>query len=522
MQSFDLIDEKWIPCIFVDGSRGTVGIRDALVSSHSIREINDSSPLVIVALMRLMLAILHRNFGPENLSRWVGLWRAGRWDDARLSTYFEKWRSRFDLFDKDRPFYQSKELASAGKHPTLHLAMETSSGNNATLFDHSGDEAPLAVSPAVAARYVIATQAYAIGFGKSTPFYFSDSPLIRGLTVSLLGDNLFQTLALNLMEYNENVPFEGSAEDAPIWEQDYPAEPNHAGTPIKGYLDYLTWQSRNIHLFPEGNPVVVRHCQIQQRLKLPKQQYLDPFKCFEKVKDKGFIARAIRPDIAVWRDSHTLFQTAGDDFRRPEIFNWLARINNRRLEGEIAARPSYSFTATGLATEAGKAGNVLLWRQERLPLPLIYLSDQMLLNKLKEALDIAENVGDELRMSIWNVARIVVAPQKESSERLGDAQKKDVNNLADSISPARSYWARLGVHFNRLVVDLASDRSADGEYGTGTVPWWAGEVSKAARLAFREATDSLDHSGRWLRAVTIAEDSFNQRLNSAIKGFKEP
>jgi CRISPR system Cascade subunit CasA len=527
LPSFNLVDEGWIPCVLPDGSLKLMGLKHALVNSHMIKEISDSSPLVSVALLRLMLAILHRTFGPNDMDKWVALWQAGKWDGARLSDYFEKWRHRFDLFDQERPFYQSQELRGAEKHPLLHLAMEISSGNNATLFDHSSDETPSAVTAAGAARYLIATQAYAIGFGKSSPFYFSDSPLIRGLTVLALGDNFFQTLALNLIEYSDHLPFERSGEDVPIWEQDNPAHPDHAGTPIRGYLDYLTWQSRNIHLFPEGNPPVVRWCQIQQRLKLPKQQYLDPFKCYDREEERGFVPKPIKPDKAAWRDSHALFQKAGGGFKRPEVFNWLARIDNRRRDGEIQAKPAYSLIVTGLATDPGKAGSVLLWLHERLPLPLKYLEDRELIARLKDALDLAEKVGGEkasslLNNSAWNLARLVFAPEKKLNERLSDAQRKDIGSFVNSLSPTRPYWASLGISFNRLVTDLANDKSGDDQYGAKVLPWWAGEVGKSARRAFRETTDSLDHSSRWLKAVTVAENNFNAGLNMVIKEFLEP
>jgi hypothetical protein len=64
-----------------------------------------------------------------------------------------------------------------------------------------------------------------------------------------------------------------------------------------GYLDYLTWQSRRIHLYPEGNPPVVRRCQIQQNLK--STEVLDPFKCFVRSKEGGFRPLSLRPEKAL-------------------------------------------------------------------------------------------------------------------------------------------------------------------------------------------------------------------------------
>jgi CRISPR system Cascade subunit CasA len=155
MPSFNLVKEKWIPCIMLDGKPDEMGLLDALTRAHEIREIFDPSPLVALSLHRLLLAILHRNFAPANLEEWEALWNRRKWDDKKLSEYFIRWEHRFDLFDKERPFYQSPERPAAEKHPVLRLAMEASSGNNATLFDHNTDAEPEAVAPDIAARYVV-------------------------------------------------------------------------------------------------------------------------------------------------------------------------------------------------------------------------------------------------------------------------------------------------------------------------------------------------------------------------------
>src|SRR4051794_12147009 len=108
--SFNLVDEPWVPVVWQDGTVGEVGLRDALVRAHEIRELVESSPLVTVSLHRLLLAILHRTFGPETFEAWKALWRRGHWDAETLDTYFAAWRHRFDLFDPERPFLQGPPL----------------------------------------------------------------------------------------------------------------------------------------------------------------------------------------------------------------------------------------------------------------------------------------------------------------------------------------------------------------------------------------------------------------------------
>ena len=68
MPSFDLVDKGWIPCLRLAGNeRVEMGLRDVLAQAPTLREIYDPSPLVTVSLHRLLLAILHRNFGPRTL-----------------------------------------------------------------------------------------------------------------------------------------------------------------------------------------------------------------------------------------------------------------------------------------------------------------------------------------------------------------------------------------------------------------------------------------------------------------------
>ena len=89
--SFNLIDQPWIPCTMPDGSHVELSLQGTLLQAHEIREIFDQSPLVTAALHRLLLAILHRNFGPASRSEWQTLWQAKRFDSARLGSYFSGW-----------------------------------------------------------------------------------------------------------------------------------------------------------------------------------------------------------------------------------------------------------------------------------------------------------------------------------------------------------------------------------------------------------------------------------------------
>lgn len=512
--AFNLIEEPWIPCLLPDNRTEEFGLREVLTRAHEIREIFHPSPLVATALHRLLLAILHRNFGPENLQAWKVLWQLGRFDEAVLEGYFNRWRGRFYLFHPERPFYQVPRMDEARNHPVQLLALEAAAGNNPTLFDHSFSDLPATFSPAQAACYLLARQGFSIGFGKSKPFYFSDSPLIRGYTVFVRGGNLWQTLILNIMGYNQERPIPQSGDDLPPWEQQSTPDPDPGGNHITGYINYLTWQSRKIHLIPEDEPPVVRYCQIQQNWKLPDPQPLDPFKSYRRDEKQGMLPRSLTADRAVWRDSHTLFQLG----ERPEILAWAGRIEGLRNSGEIEAQKVYQFSITGLATEAGKAANLILWRQERLPLPLAYLEDEELLGQLKIALDLAEKAHELLIRDLRWVAALILAPPTGGQGRKAD--KNEVARLVKSWAPGRLYWSRLEAPFRRLLVELPDDREEDedGEpvYGTQRLPEWRCLVANAALESFQEVAAGLERSVRTLKAVARVEGPFRARLNKEL------
>lgn len=523
MPSFNLAFEPWIPCLMPESIvPEELSLFDTLRRAHEIREISDDSPLVTVALHRLLLAILHRNFGPTSFSEWKKLWRRGQWDADRLAAYFEKWKSRFDLFDTERPFYQvqrmrksvgqkpngkkaqaeqasQEQIQDVKSDPLTLLAQELASGNNATLFDHSFNAYPQPFPPEQAARFLLSRQAFAFS---GTGGYLN-SPLVGGYTVLILGNNLFETLALNLLDYNEELPVVHRGEDLPCWEQEKPERFDKDGTLPHGYLDYLTWQSRQIHLIPEGEPPVVRYCQHAQNLKLKDERGdLDPFKCYDRDSKGAFKVKRLNPARALWRDCHALFQQTDGSTKKPEVFNHLAQIEMARRRGEIEAQPAYAFAVYGMVNDQA---SVEMWARERLPLPLSYLIEKQLTSALGDALKLTEKVEDNLKDAIRTLARNLVGDQ-------------EAGTLAESYNAKEFYWSRLGAPFKKFLTDLAREFEQTQE-GELTLTQWAQTVVNTARDAVRYAINSLGSSARELHAASQAESEFARSLGKTRKSF---
>lgn len=507
-RNFNLVDQPWLPCRTAAGETRLFGLRDALVGSHGIRELRDGSPLVTAALHRLLLAVLHRVFGPADPDAWRALWLAPALPSGPLEEYFARWRGRFDLLDERRPFYQTAGFATEAPSGVNRLAQERARGNNPTLFDHTDDTDPPALSPAEAARLVVAEQAFAVGGGKSATGNTTHAPLVGGAAVLPLGAALRETLLLNLVTYDASerpVPADG---DVPFWERDRDGGPPLERMPASpdGYLDLLTWQSRTLRLHVEdldGRPVVRRVSYAQGRRFAPPPGLFDPAFAIRRSSD-GDRAIRLAEDRGVWRDSAALFQfAAADEFLGPLVLRELAE---RRPDVE-GLRPACETAVIGLCTDKAK---VNFWRHERLPLPLAYLADAQLVADLKTALALAESVAVVLRSAVRTAARTALSPADPSR-----ADKDRVSQLADSLAPERLYWSRLEEPFRRLLTDLpAADRTERLR------EWFEAVLRRQAREAFERTAGELDSSARACRAAVEGEAALLRGL--AALRFENP
>ena len=343
MFHFDLVREPWIPCLrAVDGRSEELGLLAVLARAHELREISDPSPLVTITLHRLLLAILHRVLdGPRSPQAWWDLWNQGRFDHARFEAYFRRWSERFDLFHPEYPFYQTAGLPEEKSQVSAKLTPEVASpGNAVLLFDHTLDSA---LTPSEAARALIAYHAFAVGGlvtylpGEEKHRSAKAGPLAGSAVALVRGPTLFHTLLLNLHRYDpeDDVPCPADPDDAPCWEQNAPITP--VDRPPRGYLDYLTWQSRRSRLIPTADAdgqIVVRRAVILKGFQLPddfEQPRVETMVAFVKnpAPRKGedpWKPIGFNTERAIWRDSLALMQSIAGRSQRPKMLSWLSDL----------------------------------------------------------------------------------------------------------------------------------------------------------------------------------------------------
>ncbi|NEW51648.1 type I-E CRISPR-associated protein Cse1/CasA [Nocardia cyriacigeorgica] len=255
--SFDLLEEPWIAVTNQYGTTREVSLREVFRESESIASVAGEVPTQAFAILRLLLAILHRSVhnragGPVEV--WRDLW--SDWPADAIDEYLAEHHSRFDLFDPRAPFLQVADLRS-GKDAVSSLdKLIADVPNGSKYFTTRAGRHIQRISPAEAARWLVHVHAFdpsgiktgaegdpRVKGGRGYPIGVAWSGGLGG--VFLEGVNLRQTLLLNLVLMdlnNERYP----SDDLPPWERKPDgARERSSGAPT-GPVDLMTWQSRRV------------------------------------------------------------------------------------------------------------------------------------------------------------------------------------------------------------------------------------------------------------------------------------
>lgn len=499
--SFNLVEEPWIPCVTHEGGVRDYSLAGLFAHAPDLSSVAGESPQITASILRLLLAILHRALGPEDEEEWAGLWARGGFD-ARVGDYLAQWRHRFDLFDAERPFYQ-RDDARVKPKAINKLIHEAASGNNATLFDHSLDDVPMALTPAQAARCAVAVQAFALGGLSGLDEKFTQAPCVAGAIFFIQRDTLFETLLFNLVPYpNERLP--ARDDDRPSWEMDDALVPARR-VPL-GYLDFLTWQNRRIRLLPVAGGKGIEVCQVTEAPGLRLDESVrNPFMHLRVDKERGLLALRFSESRALWRDSAALLDVRGVNAVIPQPVAWAADLAAR---GIIRRGERLRLMALGIANDKAK---MLFQRSESLPLDPAYLTNESLVVTLGDTIVAA---AEKTRNMFWGalseLAKRILAPDYD----LPNARKpdsKDVQAMVDSWDALGFYWSRLELPFLELLPRLPDHPEAAEE--------WVTKVQSTAWQALEGVADNLPTTPRHLKATVAARGMLAAGLR---KVFPEP
>ncbi|GLY68778.1 type I-E CRISPR-associated protein Cse1/CasA [Amycolatopsis taiwanensis] len=447
MSRFDLIREPWIP---VEGAETPdVSLLDALVQAHEFGGLALADPLQAVALLRqVLLPVLFDATGlPTSEDEWAERWSRGKIDGEVVGRYFEKRSDRFDLFHSVQPFAQVAGLRTEKNEtkPVSLLLPSAATGNNVPLFSARTEAEPPDLTPAQAARALVAAQCWDTAAIKSGAV--GDENVRGGKTtgnpvapvgqlgvVVPLGATLFETFMLNTPIVRQGV----KPGDQPQWMAS-PARPEWKTRPATGLLDLLTWQARRVRLVPDEDAdgsVVVRRVVLAAGDRLSVIPAEEPHTAWVMVKKPRAGQPSNRPLLhrpgrEPWRGMAALLAT-----KEPTAGN----ESSSRLLGQVAILCDEGLLPTDLRLQVLTVGiqygnqsavveDVML---DLMPLPIAALPPdseprRLLLQVADQAeqMRIAANqLGDEIRRA----TRTEALPW-DKGQRLGDTLVHELTPL---------------------------------------------------------------------------------------------
>jgi len=356
--SFSLIDRPWIPVLDVSGRYQRVSLAEVFAEAERIRCIAGDMPTQTLALLRLLLAVLHRAVdGPADLRTWHTLWRSPGMPIDDINEYLGYFRDRFDLLHPETPFYQVANLRSRKDEISgLERLIADVPAGDPYLTNRLGPGLEQ-LSPAEAAVWVVHCQAYdtagiktgAVGdprvkAGKG----YSIGPGFCGAlgAVYLEGATLRETLLLNLISLNSPYVNQDPDADRPVWERppQGPAEEDDKSRGPHGLLSLYTWQSRRIRLVGDEDAITGVVLAQGDKLDWENRHQQEPMTGWRRSKNKErakgglvYLPALHDPARALWRGLTSLLpsKTAamgkeGADVLPPALSQWLAQLHTGR------------------------------------------------------------------------------------------------------------------------------------------------------------------------------------------------
>lgn len=237
--TYNLLDEPWIPVLRVDGRTARIGVKTALTEARNIRQISAPNPMDRFAIIRFLLALLYWCEGSPSPERANS--DATLLSPQGLSKLDDK-KEDFELFGKDRRFYQFGGASNSLLLSANYLLHEIPTGTKVSHFRHSRDRVD-GLCPACCAMGLVRLPVFTTEGGRSKGPCINRAPPIYAIP---LGESLAETLRLSW------VPMDSLGH--PAWEQpDVRLIQGGSVTLLAG----LTWLPRRVWL---EEPATLEKC----------------------------------------------------------------------------------------------------------------------------------------------------------------------------------------------------------------------------------------------------------------------
>lgn len=376
---YNLIDEPWIRVTDKNCNIIEVSLKDAIINAHEYKALKGELPTQDVAVMRLILAVIHTVISrydedgeknlldddeDEALERWKSWWDNGRFPEKSVSDYLDEWHERFWLFHPERPFFQVGGLHIGTDYGSPKLNGEISeSGNKVRLFSSYSGNKKNSLTYSQSARWLLYLNAYddtsakpskegKIKAGGSLPSPGAGWLGKLGL-IYLTGNNLFETLMLNLVLINED---KVQYDQKPIWECEKVSDAERVQISIPDNLAQLyTLQSRRILLNRKGNEVI-SYKLLGGDFFDKENAFFEPMTVWRVPKNDKNMNEPVTPkrhdsSKQMWREFSVIYndEKTEDKNRRSGVVNWYCNY----LYGRSCLSNNHFLTTAITAVEYG-------------------------------------------------------------------------------------------------------------------------------------------------------------------------
>lgn len=417
---YNLLDEPWIVGVLDGGRHAEMSLLDVFRRAHEIRILGGEVPTQAFAVLRLLLAILHRAVeGPATVDDWIRVRDDWALTVRRVEEYLERYRDRFYLFHPTDPFMQVAGLGSSSNEAPLTRLIADVPTREPFMTTRLG-RGIQRLSPSEAARWLVHAHAFDTSGiktgvpghprakkGKVAPEGVSWGGRLVGVYAE--GDDLRETLLLNLVALDEpELGLRHGPEDAPVWERPrIGVGPDPSGTEPRGVVDTYTWQSRRIRLVTDGESVVAVVLTYGDGISASNRMDVEPMSAWRyserQSKAQGadvYMPVRHEPGRDLWRGLSALLPHAVDTLRRraerrrgipPAILLWLALVQRDGL----LARPLTRLRAVGVEYDPQETYYAEIL-DDAITLPSDALADEGAAALVIHAADLGESVVEAL------------------------------------------------------------------------------------------------------------------------------
>jgi hypothetical protein len=356
---------------------------------------------------------------------------------------------------------------------------------------HSTDKLTKPLSFAAAARRLVTMQPMGLcGLAGPGRGNFSDGPLI-GETVNVIeGENLFQTLQLNLLSRS---PIPAIGADIAAWEEGAPA----GAEPYRGVVDYLTRPTRWVHLVPTQEGVVSAEMLPCVGIPAGADLVQDPMLAYDGSDEKrGPRPVRLQSGRAAWRYADS-FLSLGVNRIRPCAA--VTHLKELLTEGVLEPKSKATLRLLGSERRPGKAV-LVKWRDETLPFRFSLLGDGGLGAEVSEAIFDADHASKTL----WGATRSLATRYLKLVS--GSSEPNALNALVEECDQRALFWGELDSTGPKLLLDPE-----------GAAAVWKVRVAASLAKSYEQTRMSLPSRGAAYEAYASAAGIVYSRVRDLRK-----